>query len=154
MEIVKYRFRTVETSGFVHLTAHSMVTNLRYRGTETNRETPYAMILPFPTKVITIPSVFWFCSLIGIAVAAGGIWGLVDNVGTNMSMGWAAALVLGGLAMIIFAIRNRKEEWISFPSLLDGDCIWFYKNGPDSELFESFVGELLARVKSARESYG
>jgi hypothetical protein len=152
MDTVDYRFRTIESAGSVQLTDHSVVAHIRHRGSHWSHEIPYPMLYPYPLRVTSIPAVFWMCLLIGTAGLAGGLWGIVDNLGTNMTSLYGGLLALGGAALIGFGLRNRREEWLVYSSVLQGHSVRFCRNGPCADSFDSFTEQLTSRIRSARKS--
>lgn len=111
--------------------------------------------MPYPTRTTHITTFFWMSLFTGLAGLAGGVWGILDNAGTNMTMVCAIPLAVAGLVMIAFAFRHRTETWIWFPVCLDGHTLRYSRCGPEPESFDSFTGDLIGRIKIAqRNQYG
>ena len=154
MSKMEYRFKTIDSYGSILLTEKSVISKMHHCGSVWERETPLDRTLPYPTRSTCITKLFWWCILIGFAGLVCGLWGTIDNVGTNMTMQWALILATAGLALILFAVRNRTETWICFPIELDGHYVSYCKNGPDVINFDSFTEQLTSQIRMARNPKG
>ncbi len=148
---LEYRFKTVECYGVVTITDETVVSKIHYRGGCFQYETPLKSILPYSQRSTSLTTFFWGCLFIGLVGFACGVWGLVDGAGTGMSWGWASALAFAGLAMALFAMSNRTETWVWYPTEIPGQAICYPLSGPDAKCFDLFTKQMEVRIRSVRD---
>ncbi len=152
MSNMEYRFRTIDSYGSILLTEKSVISKMHHCGSVWERETPLDRIQPYATRSTRITKLFWWCLLMGSSGLICGLWGQIDNEGTNMTRPWAFILAAGGLGLVLFAIKNRSETWTWFPSDLDGHFVSYCKSGPDATRFDSFTEQLISQIRTARDA--
>ena len=145
-----YHYRTIATSGSVEVTGTVVKCSHRHRGGAFEQQTPLSDVLPHRTQSTFLTTTFWACFFVGVAGFVCGVWGVLDNAGTNMTMSWALPLSFAGIAMIIFSWRCRTETWVWYPTRIEGHRIQFCKNGPDVASFESFCKDFEHKVETSR----
>ena len=148
---MKYRFRTAVSRGAIRIEADAMFADISKDFSRWTFEAPLCKIHPYPIRSWSVPSIFWLCIV-------GGVGGIVCSVfqyfdSTSMpDPPWIThvALTLSiGLAIIAFFVR--REEWVAFPTEIDGVWVRYARSGPDRKRFDEFTEEVCKRISLARD---
>ena len=149
-DLSDYRFRSSDTTGSIQITDGYVNSTVHRTFTKWTYPTPLAAIDPHPIRSWTTPYAFWVC----FAVSACGIFGVVSDFAFSdeptMAAWGAMTLMIASIGLLMFAFTFRREEWIAFPTSIDGHWVRYCRNGPDRDRFDSFTSGFVELIRNSK----
>lgn len=153
--ISEIRFKTLSAQGHVLLQEHDVACETTSSMGRWKTTTPYSSIEPHPIQLWHTPPLA--VTLGGCLLVLSMIIGLIalSELKSNAWMPNLAFLFYGAFfialcGLLIFRIRSWKEEWIMFPTSLEGHRVAYIKTKRNRETFDAFTERLKERIRASR----
>lgn len=149
-ETVEYRYRSSDTQGIVSVFDGHVHSTIYRTFTKWTFPTPLAAIDPNAIRTWTTPSAFWICAGISVCGILGVVSDAIASGDDSMSPWLAATIVPLCIGLFAYSLTVRREEWLVFPTSINGHWIRYCRGGPDRDRFDSFTAYLTDQIRNAR----
>lgn len=143
-----YSYRSQEQKGTITLLDQHAECDIRQAFSKWNYQIPYWHLSAYPIRNDKTTQGFWACALVGgIGLLASTI--RLIRLDLSMPLYFAIPIFITSLGLLLYSLRIRKEQWVTFHSLIPNSSIYYCKSGPNSDTFEQFTEALVKKITAA-----
>jgi hypothetical protein len=145
-----YRFAAFAARGEVTLRSDCVSVKTRTHLGWWEQTIPLSELRPNYGTLAVVPPLLLWIFVFALASIAGGIYGWIWSDRTFPTIAVHTFLLAGGLAIVLYAVRNYKTEWIIFNAYDPNLRVGYTRQGPDSNLCDEFTERLVNAIRSTR----